>query len=79
VAVGIDPLEGPDVVQAYHQAMGYPWMVTLGDRPVLERYNVIATSVKYAVDRHGTIAFQRGYGVMDAAGWERVFEEVLQR
>jgi hypothetical protein len=79
VAVGIDPLEGPNEIQAFHQAMGYPWMVALGDRAMLERYNVISTSIKYAVDRQGTIAFHRGYGVMDAGGWERVFEEVLQR
>jgi len=79
VAVGIDPTEGPEAVRAYQQANGYPWTVALGDREVLERYNVLSTSVKYAVDRHATITFQRGYGVEDAGSWERVFEESLQR
>ncbi len=79
VAVGIDPTEGPEVVRAYHEANGYPWTVALGDREILERYNVLSTSVKYAVDRQGTIAFQRGYGVEDAASWERMLEELLQR
>lgn len=79
VAVGIDPTEGPDVLQSYRDAMGYPWMVTLGGRDVLERYGVISTATKYAIDRRGVITFQRGYGVVDAAGWEAVFEELVQR
>ena len=79
MAVGIDPTEGPDVLQAYRDTMGYPWTVTLGDREVLERYGVLSTSVKFAVDRQGEIAFQRGYGVSDTASWEAVFEDLLQR
>jgi thiol-disulfide isomerase/thioredoxin len=79
VAVGIDPGEGPEALRAYQEGNGYPWTVALGDREVLERFNVISTSVKYAIDRQGTIAFQRGYGVEDAGSWERVFEGLLQR
>ncbi len=79
VAVGIDPTEGPDIVAAYHQAMGYPWTVTLAERDVLERYNVISTAIKYAIDRHGIITFQRGYGVNSSETWTRVFEDLLQR
>ena len=59
--------------------MGYSWTVTLGDREVLERYGVVSTAVKFAVDRHGVITFQRGYGVSDTASWEAVFEDLLQR
>ena len=79
MAVGIDPTEGPDVLQSYRDAMGYPWTVTLGSRDVLERYGVTQTAVKYGIDRQGTIAFYRGYGVGDAAGWEAVFEDLVQR
>ena len=79
MAVGIDPTEGPDVLQSYRDAMGYPWMVTLGGRDVLERYGVISTATKYAIDRQGVITFQRGYGVVDAAASEAVFEELVQR
>ena len=79
MAVGIDPTEGPDILQGYHDAMGYPWTVTLGSRDVLERFGVTQTAVKYGVDRSGTIAFYRGYGVGNAAGWEAVFEDLVQR
>jgi len=79
VAVGIDPTEGPDVLRAYAEENGYPWTVTLGEREVLERYGVVSTATKFAVDRQGIIAFQRGYGVIDAGGWEGVFEDLVQR
>ena len=59
--------------------MGYPWTVTLGNREVLERYGVVSTAVKYAVDRQGVITFERGYGVADAGTWEAVFEDLVQR
>lgn len=61
VAIGIDPTEGPDVLQAYRDAMGYPWTVALGEREVLERYGVVSTAIKYGVDRQGVITFHRGW------------------
>lgn len=79
MAVGIDPAEGPEVLRAYQQANGYPWTVTLGDRKKLERYNVISTAIKYAIDRRGIITFQRGYGVEEAKSWERIFEDLVRR
>lgn len=78
IAVGIDPSEGPDVLRAYQQAQGYPWSVAMGDREMLQRYNVVSTSIKYAVNKDGIITHQRGYGVEDAQTWERVFQGLLQ-
>lgn len=69
----MDPTEGAEVLRAYQQAQGYPWTVTLGNRETVERFNVVSTAIKYAVDRRGIITFQRGYGVNDAGAWERVF------
>ncbi len=79
VAAGIDPTEGPEILRTYQQDNGYPWTVALADRDVLERYNVISTAIKFAIDRQGIITFQGGYGVVDAATWEQVFEELQQR
>lgn len=79
VAAAIDPSEGPDVVRGYVRAQGYPWtVVALADRPVLERYHVVSTALKYAVNRRGTITFTRGYGVENAATWEQVLEELAR-
>lgn len=66
------------MLRAYKQSQGYPWTVALAGRDVLQRYNVVSTSIKYAVNRDGIIVHQRGYGVEDAQTWERVFRELLR-
>lgn len=79
VAAGIDPTEGPEVVRAYRQAQGYPWTVVLAEREILERYNVVSTAIKYAIDRQGIITFQQGYGIEDVQRWEQVFARLVER
>jgi hypothetical protein len=79
LAVGIDGAESADVLRAYREAQGYPWPVALAGRETLERYSVTSTSIKYGIDRNGLVAFHAGYGVNDAARWERWFEELAAR
>ena len=79
LAVGIDAAESAEVLRAYKEAQGYPWPVARAGRDTLERYNVTGTSIKYGIDRNGVIAFHAGYGVNDAARWERWFEELASR
>ncbi len=67
------------MLRAYADSNGYPWTVTLGEREVLESYGVTSMATKFAVDRQGVIAFERGYGVLDASGWEGVLEDLVQR
>lgn len=69
LAVGIDPTEGADVLQRYHAQQGYPWAAAVGNRQIIEGYGVISTSIKYAIDRHGVITRERGYGVGSLSDW----------
>jgi hypothetical protein len=79
VAAGLDPTEGPEVLRAYQQSNGYPWTVAVGDRELVQRYNVTSVTMgKYGVDRRGIIAFRGGHEVDDTKKWERVFEGLLQ-
>ena len=67
------------MVRAYQRSNGYPWTFVLGDRQVLERYNMTSTATKYGVDRQGVIAFRGAHVVDDAGTWERVFEDLVRR
>ena len=75
----MDLAETPQVVGAYVQAMGYPWRVALAGRDVLQRYNVVSTSIKYGVGRDGIVRFYEGYGVKDLEHWRQVFEDLAAR
>ena len=79
IAAGIDAAEGPQALSAYKEAQGYPWQVALAGREVIERYNVVSTSIKYGVDRNGVVAYHAGYGVSDEARWRAVFDELAGR
>jgi len=57
------------VLRAYHAAQGYPWPAAVGNRQTLEAYNVISTSIKFAMDRNGFVAYRRGYGVGSDQSW----------
>ena len=37
---------------------------------MIEAYKVTQTATKFAIDRHGVIIHQRGYGVGSAADWD---------
>jgi len=69
VAIGIDPTEGPDVLRAYHAQQDYPWTAAVGNRQTIEAYNVISTSIKFAMDRNGIVVNRRGYGVGSEQSW----------
>jgi cytochrome oxidase Cu insertion factor (SCO1/SenC/PrrC family) len=76
LAIGIDPTEGPDVLRAYHAEQGYPWPAALGNPQTIEAYRVISTSIKYAIDRTGTILYRRGYGVGPQQGWRDLLQQL---
>jgi len=79
LAVSVDPADTREVLHDYQQANGYPWTVAPGNREIVERYNVMTTMSKYAVDREGMIALQGGHTVADAHDWEQVFEGLVRR
>lgn len=74
--MGVDPSEGPDVLREYRRANGYPWTVAVGERPMLERYNVLTSMTKFGIDRQGNIALRGTHTAEDAAHWDRVFQDL---
>lgn len=78
MAVSVDPGDTPDVLRSYQQTSEYPWLVTPGNREIVERYNVMTTMSKYVVDRAGTIASKGGHMAEDARVWERRFDELAR-
>ncbi len=75
----MDQAENAEVVGAYVRSMGYPWRVALAGRDVLQRYNVVSTSIKYGIARDGNIALYEGYGVASDSHWQQVFEDLAAR
>lgn len=57
------------MLRAYQTAQGYPWPAAVGNRPTIEAYHVISTSIKFGMDRGGFVAYRRGYGVGSDQGW----------
>lgn len=65
------------MLDAYRTTNGYPWTVTQGEGEMLERYKVLTTDIKYAIDEDGVITYHEGYGAQSAQTWERVFKDLL--
>jgi hypothetical protein len=78
-AVGVDPTETIEELEAYRQKQGYPWpMATAGQR-MLASLNVRVQSTKIAFGRDGVITYRDGYGKGSDETWRRVFEELRVR
>ncbi|MBI3979193.1 MAG: hypothetical protein HY331_13500 [Chloroflexi bacterium] len=77
MAVGVDPSETAEVLKRQSQANRYPWQVAVGTPAMLKEFNVVSTSIKYAVNRQGVITYQAGYGAGDEAAWRKMFEELV--
>jgi hypothetical protein len=74
LAIGIDPTEGPDVLRTYHAQQGYLWPAAIGNRQIIEAYNVISTSIKFGMDRNGVVRYRRGYGVGSDQSWRDLLQ-----
>lgn len=77
IGVGVDPTESPSLLKQTADSRGYPWSIAAGTSPMLRRFQVVQTSIKFAVNREGIITFQAGYGVGDDATWRGVFEGLV--
>jgi hypothetical protein len=72
LAIGIDPTETADVLRRYQTSQEYPWPAAVGNREMLQAYNVTSTSTKYGMDRSGLVNWRRGYGVASASEWDEL-------
>ena len=69
-----DPFEDAEVVRAYQERNGYPWMMAPFSRETVLAYGVKVQSTKFAVDEDGIITYQRGYGTGSADVWLQVLD-----
>lgn len=75
-AIGVDPTEDIEELEAYRVKQGYPWPVAEAPEGMLPAFRVTTQSTKVAFDSTGVITYRDGYGRGDEETWRRVFEEL---
>jgi len=75
-AVGVDPTEDIEELEAYRVKQGYPWPVAQPGQGMLADFRVTTQSTKVAFASAGVIRYRDGYGRGDDATWRRLFEEL---
>ena len=74
-AVGQDPTESLELMEAYRKQQGYPWPIAETGRETLSTLRVLQQSTKIAVDANGVITYRETHGV-NPKEWKSVFEEL---
>jgi hypothetical protein len=75
-AIGVDPSEDIEELEADRGEQGYPWPVARSGPGMLAAYKVITQSTKVAFDSNGVIRYRDGYGGGGEETWRSVFEEL---
>jgi hypothetical protein len=63
-------------LHAFAQEEGYPWLVGVADRKILQAFDVKVQSTKIAIDADGVIVYRAGYGKGTSEEWISVFEKL---
>ena len=74
-AIGQDPTESLDMLEAYRRQQGYPWPIAETDPANLASLRVLQQSTKIAVDANGLITYREAHGV-DPETWTHVFQDL---
>ena len=75
-AVGTDPGEELEVMEAYRLREDHPWPVAQPVGSMLRKFQVFQQSTKLAFDANGVIIYREGYRQGNEDTWRRVFEEL---
>ena len=75
-AVGTDPSERLDKLEAYREQEGHPWLVAAATGTMLKDLKVLVQSTKIGLDSQGVIIYRDGYGQGDEETWRQVFQEL---
>ena len=75
-AVGQDPNESLELMEAYRRQQGYPWPIAETERRTLSTLRVLQQSTKIAVNADGLITYRQAHGG-DPKVWEAVFEDLV--
>ena len=78
-AVGADPSESIEKLDAYGQAQGYPWPMAYPEDGTLSDLRVLVQSTKIAFDRNGVIIYRDGFGGGGPDTWKQVFEDLASQ
>ncbi len=76
IAVDIDPSETSAMVVDYAKTTGFPWSYAMGDPQMLQRFKVLQTDTKFAVDSRGVITYQAGSVGEDAKTWQGILQKL---
>lgn len=72
-AVGQDPTESLELMEAYRRQQGYPWPIAKTEPKTLSTLRVLQQSTKIGVDASGIITFRQVHGG-NPKEWKTVFE-----
>ncbi len=75
-AIGQDPTESLDQLEAYRKQQGYPWPIAETDPKNLASLRVLQQSTKIAFDSNGLITYRQAHGV-DPDTWAHVFQDLV--
>ena len=74
--IGVDPGESIELLEAYSDSQGYPWLMAIPNPDMLHKFNIQVQSSKVALDRNGVIVYRDGYAKGSDETWRSVFEEI---
>ena len=77
-AIGTDPTEKLDKLEAYREREGHPWLVSEPTGTMLRDLQVLVQSTKIAVDSQGVVIYRDGYGQGDEETWRQVFRDLAE-
>ena len=75
-AVGQDPTESLELMEAYRKQQGYPWPIAETARKTLSTLRVLQQSTKIAVDANGVITYRQAHGG-GPDDWKPVFDDLV--
>ena len=78
-AVGTDPNESLERLEAYRESQEYPWPMAFPGAGMLPDFRVITQSTKVAFDGQGIITYRDGYGGGGEETWRKVFEGLISQ
>ena len=78
-AVGVDPTEDIEELEAYRVKQGYPWPVAHIETDVLKNLRVLQQSTKIVLDHQGIVTYRAGYADGGASEWRKIFIDLVDR
>lgn len=79
VAIGIDPTDDKETMQALSEKEGFTFPVTRGLPEIMLDYGVESQATTVGVNRDGEIAFQKNKMVISADEYRELFDQLIEQ